>query len=116
MYNKYSKKVRNMIYINENTTTVTFPKTSTSDVNSIEIINQTTKERFTVDVTDISSSSSFYKFDLSESLHLFTNGQYDYKLLYRSETVETGVLQYGDFYLTNNQYDTNIEITTYGND
>ena len=105
-----------MIYINENTTTVTFPKTSTSDVNSIEIINQTTKERFTVDVTDISSSSSFYQFDLSDSLSLFTNGQYDYKLLYQSETVETGVLQYGDFYLTNNQYDTNIEITTYGND
>ena len=102
-----------MIYINENSTTVTFPKTSTSDVSSIEIINQTTKERFTVDVTDISASSSFYQFDLSDSISLFTNGQYDYKLLCQSETVETGVLQYGDFYLINNQYDTNIEITQY---
>lgn len=103
-----------MIYINENSTYLYFPKVTTLSGSKVTFTNQVTHNSFTINVTDLSDNNTFYKFDFTNKLSDFTTGQYDYEIkTINDEVLEVGIAQYGNYTQTNTKYNTNTEIITY---
>ena len=102
-----------MIYIDKDTINVVFPKTSSLNVNSIKFTNQTTKESFYADVTDISTNKNSYVFDISQYTKYFQNGQYDYVLRNSDVFISSGILQFGDYKDNKGSYTADVEIVQY---
>lgn len=96
-----------MIYINESSNIVEFPRASKMIVDSLVIINQTTKQSITVNTEDS------YNVDLTDKIDWFVVGQYDYQFKYLDTIVSCGILQFGDYTPTNETYNSKRDIIQY---
>lgn len=91
-----------MVYINENTINSTaFPKHFAYDYADfmLELKNTLDKTIFNIEVSNISTNSRIYEFDLSGKLpENMKVGTYEYKLKdNEGQLYEIGVLQYGEY-------------------
>lgn len=91
-----------MVYINENTINSTaFPKHFAYDYADflLELKNTLDKTIFNIEVSNISTNSRIYEFDLSGKLpENMKVGTYEYKLKdAEGQLYEIGVLQYGEY-------------------
>lgn len=96
-----------MVYINENSNIVNFPRTSKTIVDKLVITNQTTKQEVELTTEDN------YLVDLSSIIDWFDVCQYDYQFKYLDTVVSSGILQFGDYTPTNEIYDNKINIIQY---
>ena len=91
-----------MVYINENTINSTaFPKHFAYDYADflLELKNTLDKTIFNIEVSNISTNSRIYEFDLTGKLpENMKVGTYEYKLKdAEGQIYEIGVLQYGEY-------------------
>lgn len=96
-----------MVYINENSHIVEFPRASKMIVDKLVLTNQTSKQTIVIEVADT------YVVDLTEYINLFVVGQYDYEFKYLETVVSTGILQFGEYTPTNETYKTKRNIIQY---
>lgn len=96
-----------MIYINENSNIVEFPRVSKMIVNSLVITNQTTKQSIQIDIEDN------YNVDLTDKINWFAVGQYDYQFKYLDTVISCGILQFGEYTPTNETYNSKRNIIQY---
>lgn len=96
-----------MVYINENTIKVKFPRVSKSLVNKLVITNQTTKQVIEIDTNDE------YTIDITSNIGWFVVGQYDYQFKNDDKVVSCGILQFGDYKPTNEKYTSKRNIIQY---
>lgn len=96
-----------MIYINENSQNIDFPRVSKSLVNKLVITNQTTKQVLEI-ITDDS-----YNVDISSNIGWFAVGQYDYQFKNNDKVISCGILQFGDYTPTNEKYTSKRNIIQY---
>lgn len=86
-----------MIYIDENTKTVKFPKVMILDAAFLICENQISHQVLTFNVIDSTPTKHYYTFELDD-LSQFTDGQWNYKITNNDDIVlSEGILQYGDF-------------------
>lgn len=86
-----------MVYIDENTVDVRFPKVMLAEVSYLVCENQISHEVITLEVTDMTPSKHYYTFELDD-LSKFTDGQWNYKITNTNgDILSEGILQYGDF-------------------
>lgn len=103
-----------MVYINENSTIVTFAKTNNSKWDRIHFENQITHVAFDLYCADISNSNLVYKVDISTVIDKFEAGQYDYSFIDDKDTVvSSGILQFETFEPATIQYENRIEYIQY---
>lgn len=94
-----------MVYINENSKIVSFPKVSTESFDKIHFVNQVTKFSFDLFTTDTTNNSLVYNIDISPVIDKFEAGQYDYSFEKNDGTVISGgILQFEGFTLTTITY------------
>lgn len=87
-----------MVYINENSKIVSFPKNSVESFDKIHFVNQVTKFSFDLFTTDLSDNKLIYTIDISPVIDKFEAGQYDYTFQKNDGTVIcSGILQYEGF-------------------
>jgi hypothetical protein len=88
-----------MVYINENSNIVSFPKNSVESFDKIHFVNQVTKFSFDLFTTDLSSDNKLiYTIDISPVIDKFEAGQYDYTFQKNNGTVIcSGIIQYEGF-------------------
>ena len=87
-----------MVYINENSKIVSFPKVSTESFDKIHFVNQVTKFSFDLFTTDTTNNSLVYNIDISPVIDKFEAGQYDYSFEKNDGTVICGgILQFEGF-------------------
>ena len=91
-----------MVYINENTINSTaFPKHFAYDYADflLELKNTLDKTIFNIEVSNLSTNSRIYEFDLTGKLpETMKVGTYEYKLKdNKGDIYEIGVLQYGEY-------------------
>lgn len=87
-----------MVYINENSKIVSFPKVSTESFDKIHFVNQVTKFSFDLFTTDTTNNSLVYNIDISPVIDKFEAGQYDYSFQKNDGTVICGgILQFEGF-------------------
>lgn len=87
-----------MVYINENSKIVSFPKVSTESFDKIHFVNQVTKFSFDLFTTDKTNNSLVYNIDISPVIDKFEAGQYDYSFEKNDGTVICGgILQFEGF-------------------
>lgn len=103
-----------MVYINQTSGTISIPKHTANyspngQYNLVVTSNMSNSVTLVNAGTDISTNTLYYKFELSnlESLNV---GEYTYKLyeLLSEETIETGLLTFGDYVrndVVNNTFD-----------
>lgn len=96
-----------MVYINENTIKVKFPRVSKSLVNKLVITNQTTKQVIEIDTNDE------YTIDITSNIGWFVVGQYDYQFKNNDKVVSTGILQFGEYTPNNEKYTSKRNIIQY---
>ena len=96
-----------MVYINEKSFIVNFPRTSKTIVNKLIITNQTTKQQVELSIEDN------YKVDISSVLDWFNVCQYDYQFMYNDKVISSGILQYGDYAHTTETYNNKYNIIQY---
>lgn len=96
-----------MIYINENSNIVEFPRVSKMIVNRLVITNQTTKQSIQIDIEDN------YNVDLTDKINWFAVGQYDYQFKYLDTVISCGILQFGEYTPTNETYNSKRNIIQY---
>ena len=95
-----------MVYINQNSEIVNFPKVSNEMWNKIHFVNQTTKVSFDLFTSDLTDSSLFYSIDISSVLDNFEVGQYDYSFQKNDGTVIcSGILQFDNFGTSSVEYE-----------
>lgn len=95
-----------MVYINQNSEIVNFPKVSNELWNKIHFINQTTKVSFDLFTSDLTDSSLYYSIDISSVLDNFEVGQYDYSFQKNDGTVIcSGILQFDNFGTSSVEYE-----------
>lgn len=94
-----------MVYINENSKIVSFPKVSAESFDKIHFVNQVTKFSFDLFTEDTTNNSLVYNIDISPVIDKFEAGQYDYSLQKNDGTVISGgILQFEGFTPTNITY------------
>lgn len=87
-----------MVYINENSNIVSFPKNSVESFDKIHFVNQVTKFSFDLFTTDLSDNKLIYTIDISPVIDKFEAGQYDYTFQKNDGTVIcSGIIQYEGF-------------------
>lgn len=95
-----------MVYINQNSKIVNFPKVSNEMWNKIRFVNQTTKVSFDLFTSDLAGSSLYYSIDVSSVLDNFEVGQYDYSFQKNDGTVIcSGILQFDNFGTSSVEYE-----------
>lgn len=95
-----------MVYINQNSEIVNFPKVSNEMWNKIHFVNQTTKVSFDLFTSDLTDSSLYYSIDISSVLDNFEVGQYDYSFQKNDGTVIcSGILQFDNFGTSSVEYE-----------
>lgn len=95
-----------MVYINQNSEIVNFPKVSNEMWKKIHFVNQTTKVSFDLFTSDLTDSSLFYSIDISSVLDNFEVGQYDYSFQKNDGTVIcSGILQFDNFGTSSVEYE-----------
>lgn len=95
-----------MVYINQNSEIVNFPKVSNEVWNKIHFVNQTTKVSFDLFTSDLTDSSLYYSIDISSVLDNFEVGQYDYSFQKNDGTVIcSGILQFDNFGTSSVEYE-----------
>jgi hypothetical protein len=95
-----------MVYINENSSEVRFPRVSNSIVGKVKFINQTTKKAFELAVQGTANGLA-YNIDITPIIDEFESGQYEYTLLQADGSViDGGILQYGEFNPSTISYNT----------
>lgn len=95
-----------MVYINQNSKIVNFPKVSNEMWNKIHFVNQTTKVSFDLFTSDLADSSLYYSIDVSSVLDNFEVGQYDYSFQKNDGTVIcSGILQFDNFGTSSVEYE-----------
>lgn len=95
-----------MVYINQNSEIVNFPKVSNELWNKIHFVNQTTKVSFDLFTSDLTDSSLYYSIDISSVLDNFEVGQYDYSFQKNDGTVIcSGILQFDNFGTSSVEYE-----------
>lgn len=88
-----------MIYINENSGTITIPRHTIKGDGSYTLIISSHLSNEVVLVENcgnISTNDLYYKFPLGDLTNLNV-GEYTYKLVSDSEVIETGLLVFGNF-------------------
>lgn len=94
-----------MVYINENSEIVSFPKVSIESFDKIHFVNQVTKFAFDLFTEDTTNNSLVYNIDISPVIDKFEAGQYDYSFQKNDGTVISGgILQFEGFTPTNITY------------
>lgn len=87
-----------MVYINENSKIVSFPKVSIESFDKIHFVNQVTKFSFDLFTADKTNNSLVYNIDISPVINKFEAGQYDYSFQKNDGTVISGgILQFEGF-------------------
>ena len=95
-----------MVYINQNSEIVNFPKVSNEMWKKIHFVNQTTKVSFDLFTSDLTDSSLYYSIDISSVLDNFEVGQYDYSFQKNDGTVIcSGILQFDNFGTSSVEYE-----------
>lgn len=103
-----------MVYINENSTIVSFAKTTNNEWEKIHFENQTTHVSFDLYTVDTTNSNLVYKVDISTVIDKFEAGQYDYSFISSNGTViSSGILQFGCLEPKTIQYENQIEYIQY---
>lgn len=103
-----------MIYVNENSTVVKFPKVSFYEARGLRVVNQVTKKETGWDVVDLTPWDRVYTFSLEGLVGELENGQYDYFIEEeRGGVISRGIIQVGDYKEEVNVYESNIEIKQY---
>lgn len=101
-----------MVYINKNSTIVTFPKVSVK-FDRLNFENQVTHIGFDLDINYITDGNLLYIIDITSIIDRFDVGQYNYWFMYENEVVDSGILQFENFDSDNIQYDNKIEYIQY---
>lgn len=88
-----------MIYIDENSKIVQFPKISDETFNKIHFVNQVTNESFDLFVSsNLGNEKYIYTIDITPVLSYFETGQYDYSFQKNDGTiVSSGILQFDSY-------------------
>ena len=91
-----------MVYINENNiNSIAFPKHFVYDSANFTLVLKNTLDKtiFNIEVSNISTNSRIYEFDLTNKIpETMKVGTYEYSLIdNESQIYEMGVLQYGDY-------------------
>lgn len=102
-----------MVYINENSTIVSYPKTSNDKWDKIRFENQTTHVTFDLVTTDTTNNDLIYNIDISTVIDRFEAGQYDYSFMDGDNTITSGILQFDMFEPVTTQYNNSIEYIQY---
>lgn len=103
-----------MVYINENSKIVSFPKVSAESFDKIHFVNQVTKFSFDLFTTDTTNNSLVYNIDISPVIDKFEAGQYDYSFQKNDGTVISGgIIQFEGFTPTNITYNHNTKFIQY---
>jgi hypothetical protein len=102
-----------MVYINKNSTIVTFPKVSDVRFDRLNFENQVTHIDFDLDINNITDGNLLYIIDITSIIDRFDVGQYNYWFMYRNEVVDSGILQFENFDSDNIQYDNKVEYIQY---
>lgn len=103
-----------MVYINENSTIVSYPKSNNDKWDRIHFENQITHVNFDLYGCDISNNNLVYKVDISTVIDRFEAGQYDYSFIDDKDTVvSSGILQFETFEPATIQYENRIEYIQY---
>lgn len=103
-----------MVYINENSKIVSFPKVSTESFDKIHFVNQVTKFSFDLFTTDTTNNSLVYDIDISPVIDKFEAGQYDYSFQKNDGTVICGgILQFEGFTPTTITYNHTYKFVQY---
>lgn len=100
-----------MIYIDNNSDMIYFPRTK-SIVDKLICINQISKTQIEIPVLEI--TGKYYVVDFGDYIQYFENGQYDYVFKNEDEEVLSGILQFGEYNsISNTNYDVDIEFIQY---
>lgn len=103
-----------MIYVNENSTVVKFPKVSFYEACWMKVVNQVTKKQVEWGVVDLTPWDRVYTFNLEGLVGDLEEGQYDYFIEEEGgEVISRGIMQVGDYKEEVNVYESNIEIKQY---
>lgn len=91
-----------MVYINENNiNSIAFPKHFAYDSANFTLVLKNTLDKtiFNIEVSNISTNSRIYEFDLTNKIpETMKVGTYEYSLIDdENQIYEMGVLQYGDY-------------------
>ena len=103
-----------MIFINNNSLGIVIPKhiPTTQDTFKLELVHQTTKQKFEFDnLTNYSEQGKLYLFQSNFSQLI--DGTYNYYVYGEDELIEEGLLVYGDFNSENTQYQKNNTTISY---
>lgn len=103
-----------MVYINENSKIVSFPKSSNAKWDKVHFVNQTTHVAFDLFATDTTNNDLVYNIDISSVIDKFEAGQYDYSFQKNNGTVIcSGIIQFDSFTPNTLQYTHNTEYIQY---
>lgn len=103
-----------MVYINENSEIVSFPKSSNDKWDKVHFVNQTTHVAFDLFATDTTNNDLVYNIDISSVIDKFEAGQYDYSFQKNNGTVIcSGIIQFDSFTPNTLQYKHNTEYIQY---
>lgn len=84
-----------MIYITNNTDALRIPRITAGDANTLLLINQTSKQRYSVSFEDM--NCGVYMIDIQSIVGSLTSGQYDYYVMQDSKVLATGIIQVCDY-------------------
>lgn len=103
-----------MVYINENSTIVNYPKISDDKWDKIHFENQTTHFTFDLVIAESNESNLVYKIDMTSIIELFEAGQYDYSFMTNDGiVVSSGIIQFEGFEPNTTQYENRVEYIQY---
>ena len=103
-----------MVYINENSKIVSFPKSSNAKWDKVHFVNQTTHVAFDLFATDTTNNDLVYNIDISSVIDKFEVGQYDYSFQENNGTVIcSGIIQFDSFTPNTLQYTHKTEYIQY---
>lgn len=104
-----------MIYIDSNSLKMTVLRCEKTQIDSLVLINQTDKTKYTFILDNVEYTKHTYEIHLDNIIsQLSTAGQYDY-FIYNGETlVQSGIAQFGEFKTERTEYNFEQKIIQYG--
>lgn len=104
-----------MVYIDSNSLKMTVLKSENTQIDRLELINQTDKTKYSFVLENVEYGKHTFEINLENIIgELFTTGQYDYFLFNGDRLVQSGIAQFNDYKADRKEYKFEQKIIQYG--
>lgn len=104
-----------MVYIDSNSVKMTVLKSENTQIDKLELVNQTDKTKYHFVLENVEYTKHTYEIDLENIItELSTTGQYDYYLFNGDTLVQSGIVQFNDYKSEMKAYKFENKIIQYG--